>query len=175
MLTAENAALRDRLLRALADVENTKRQAERSASDARQYAVLEFAREMLGVADNLQRAIAAAESQLGRSAEDAPLIQGVLATERMLESTFERFGVRKITSIGTSFDPNIHEAIMEVDDASSAPGTVTKVFEDGYTLHNRLGRPARVAIVRRRSNSPKVRDTETLGFVPQSNPPNYHG
>ena len=121
LLTAENATLRDRLLRALAEVENTRRQAERTASDARQYAVLELAREMLGVADNLQRAIAAAENQQHRLTEDAPLIQGVRATERMLESAFERFSIRKISALAAPFDPNLHEAVMEVDDASSPP------------------------------------------------------
>ena len=174
LLTAENATLRDRLLRALAEVENTRRQAERTASDARQYAVLELAREMLGVADNLQRAIAAAEGQQHRPAEDGSLIEGVRATERMLESTFERFSIRKISALAAPFDPNLHEAVMEVDDASRPPGTVAKVFEDGYTLHGRLIRPARVAIVRRRSNSLKVRDAEAPGFTLQKDSPNYH-
>ena len=175
LLSTENAALRDRLLRALAEVENTRRQAERTASDARRYAVLELAREMLGVADNLQRAIAAAEGQQHRLAEDASLIEGVRAIERMLESTFERFSIRKISALAAQFDPNLHEAVMEVDDASSPPGTVAKVFEDGYTLHGRLIRPARVAIVRRRSNSSKVRDAEAPGFTLQKASPNYHG
>ena len=175
ILTGENAALRDRLLRALAEVENTRRQAERTASDARQYAVLEFARGMLEVSDNLKRAIAAAEGEQHQAAEDAPLIQGVRATERMLESTFERFSIRKIPALAAPFDPNLHEAVMEVDDTSSRPGTVAKALEDGYTLHGRLIRPARVAIVRRRSNSSKARDAEAPGFTLQKDSPNYHG
>lgn len=172
LLTVENSMLRDRLLRALADVENTRRQAERTGSDARQYAVLEFARGMLSVADNLQRAIAVSEGQRHRPAEDAPLIEGVRATERMLESTFERFSVRKISALAAPFDPNLHEAVTEVDDASRPPGTVVKVFEDGYTLHGRLVRPARVAVVRRRSTPSKVWDAETLGVTPQSDSSN---
>ena len=173
-LAGENAALRDRLLRALAEVENTKHQAERTGSDARQYAVLEFARGMLGVADNLQRAIAAAEGQQRWATEDAPLIEGVRATERMLESTFERFGVQKLSPLGNPFDPNLHEAVMQVDDASSPPGTVAKVLEDGYTLHDRLVRPARVAIVGRYSNSSIAREAVAPGFVQHRGSPNHH-
>lgn len=172
-LMTENAVLRDQLLRALADGENTRRQAERTASDARQYAVLEFAREILGVDDNLQRAIAAAERQQHRPNEDASLIEGVRATQRMLESVFERFGVRKISALAARFDPNLHEAVMEVDDASSPSGTVARVFEDGYTLHDRLVRPARVSIVRRRSNVSNVSDVEASGYSPQNESPNY--
>jgi molecular chaperone GrpE len=153
-LTAENATLRDQLLRALADVDNTRRHAERSATDARKYAVGEFAREMLGVSDSLHRAIAAATDPR-RNDGDASLIEGVRATEKMLTNIFERFGLRKIDALGAPFDPNFHEAMMEVDDAFARAGTVAAVLEDGYTIHDRLVRPARVTVVRRRSNSLK--------------------
>jgi molecular chaperone GrpE len=163
-LAVENAALRDQLLRALADVENTRRQAERSKADSRKYSIAEFAREMLGVSDTLQRAIGAAESQ-DRPA-DAPLLEGVRATERMLAGVFERFGLRKIAPLGEPFDPNSHEAMMEVDDASRAPGTVATVLEDGYAIHDRLLRPARVAVVRRRpgpsTESARVPDADEV-------------
>ena len=103
LLTTENAALRDRLLRALAEVENTRRQAERTASDARQFAVLELAREMLSVADNLQRAIAAAECQQYRLAEDASLIEGCVPPSGCLRalsnvSASERFLLLRLSS-----------------------------------------------------------------------------
>jgi molecular chaperone GrpE len=153
LLEAENAALRDQLLRALADVDNTRRQAERSSSDTRKYAIGEFAREMLGVSDSLQRAIAAVESR-DRSEADESLIEGVRATGRMLASVFERFGLRRIVALGEPFDPNVHEAMMEVDDAASPPGTVARVLEEGYSIHDRLVRPARVAVVRRRPGPP---------------------
>jgi molecular chaperone GrpE len=148
-LVAENAALRDRLLRALADAENTRRRAERGAEEVRKYAIADFARELLIVVDNLHRTIVAAESQGPVTPESAALIEGVRATLRVLMRTLERFGVRRIEALGVRFDPNVHEAIMEVDDPSQPPGTVTRVVEDGYTINERLLRPARVIVSRR--------------------------
>jgi molecular chaperone GrpE len=77
------------------------------------------------------------------------LIEGVRATERMLEQLLERFGIRKIEALGQAFDPNRHEAVMQVDDAERPPGTVAQVIQDGYTIHDRLLRPARVIVSRR--------------------------
>ena len=150
-LVAENASLRDRLLRALADAENTRRRAESAAAEARKYAIADFARELLAVADNLQRTIAAA-SRSPETVEDQALIEGVRATERLLEHTFSRFGIQKIDALGKPFDPTLHEAMMEVDDPSQPPGTVVRVAEDGYTIHDRLLRPARVLVVKRSPN-----------------------
>jgi molecular chaperone GrpE len=147
-LQEENASLRDRLLRALADAENTRRRADRSAEEARRYAISDLARELLTVVDNLQRAIAAAETQ-GPSAGNEPLLVGIRATERMLMRMLERFGVRRIDADGAPFDPALHEAMMEENDPSLPPGTVLRVVEDGYTINDRLLRPARVVVVRR--------------------------
>jgi molecular chaperone GrpE len=161
-LVAENAALRDRHLRVLADAENERRRSERQAQDARTYAVTQFARELLPIADNLQRAVEAAgagaeeaDRQLNRAANkfgngDA-LLEGVKATERMLAAAFERFGVRKVSAKDAAFDPALHEAVMQLDDPLAAPGTVLQVLEDGYTIHDRLLRPARVAVAKRPS------------------------
>lgn len=149
-LVAENAALRDRLLRALADAENTRRRAERGAEEVRKYAIADFARELLIVVDNLHRAIAAAEAPGVATTEGAALAEGARATLRLLLRTLESFGVRPVAALGQRFDPNLHEAIMEVDDPSQPPGTVTRVIEDGYTINDRLLRPARVAITKRR-------------------------
>jgi molecular chaperone GrpE len=147
-LIAENASLRDRLLRALADAENIRRRAERTAEEARQYAISDFARELLMVADNLERTIAAAAERT-ETVEDDALIEGVRATKRLLEQTLSHFGVRKIEALGKRFDPSLHEAVMEADDPSQPPGTVVRVLEDGYTIHDRLLRPARVVVARR--------------------------
>jgi molecular chaperone GrpE len=155
-LVAENASLRDRLLRTLADAENMRRRAERTAEEARQYAISDFAREVLTVADNLQRTIAAAERHQPKTVEDAALIEGVRATHRILQHTLQRFGIRKIDALGKRFDPTLHEAVMEVDDDSQPPGTVVRVADDGYTIHDRLLRPARVFVTRRRGQSPST-------------------
>ena len=104
----------------------------------RKYAIADFARELLAVADNLQRTIAAASRHSPETVEDQALIEGVRATERLLEHTFSRFGIQKIDALGKPFDPTLHEAMMEVDDPSQPPGTVIRVAEDGYKIHDRL-------------------------------------
>ena len=113
---AANASLRDRLLRALAEVENTRRRAERSVADAREYGISDFAAELLSVVDNLQRAVASAEDRTDQTPADAALLDGVRATQRQLLATLGRFGVKRIEALGASFDPNLHEAMAEVED-----------------------------------------------------------
>lgn len=155
-LQAENAALNERLLRALADTENTRRRAERASEEARQYAISDFARQLLEIADNLERALAAAEPQSPDSVRDAALAEGVQATQRTLLSLLERFGIRQIQALGATFDPAFHEAMMEDDDPSHAPGTVARVLQNGYTIHDRLLRPARVVVAKRSADPAKT-------------------
>lgn len=148
-LQVENASLRDRLMRALAETENVRRRGERSVEDARKFAVQGLAGALLPVADNLGRAVAAAMSGQGVGpAAHASLLEGVGATERMLTATLERFGIRRIPALGTPFDPKAHEAMREIEDATHPPGTVIDVMEDGFTLHDRLLRPARVSVAK---------------------------
>lgn len=145
-LQAENASLQDRLLRSLADAENVRRRADRAAQDARNFAVADLSRELLTVVDNLRRAVAAAEDPAVDSAGAAALVEGIRAIERSLMTTLERFGIREIKARGTLFDPSRHEAIMEVNDPSRPPGSVADVMEEGYTIHDRLLRPAKVSV-----------------------------
>ena len=149
-LQAENASLQDRLLRALADAETVRRRADRAAQDARSFAVTDLSRELLTVVDNLRRAIEAAEDQSGDTAGAASLVEGIRAIERSLMTSLDRVGVRRIEARDTPFDPSRHEAIMEVDDPGRAPGSVVDVMEEGYTIHDRLLRPARVSVTRNR-------------------------
>jgi molecular chaperone GrpE len=146
----ENASLRDRQLRALAEVENTRRRAERSVADAREYGISDFAAELLSVVDSLQRAVASAEDRTDQTPADAALLDGVRSTQRQLLATLGRFGVRRIEALGASFDPNLHEAMAEVEDDSRPPRSVVSVLEDGYMIHDRLLRAARVAVAKRR-------------------------
>ncbi len=145
-LRAANADMEDRLIRAVAEVENTRKRGERAADEARRYAVSQFAHEMLAVLDNLNRALAASDGRAMQEGENTPLLEGVRATERMLAKALEDFGVRRIDALGAKFNPALHEAVMKVEDGSHQPGIVTDVIEDGYTLHDRLLRPARVAV-----------------------------
>ena len=153
-LHEENKLLHERLLRALADAENVRRQADRTIRQARQYAIVEFARELLPVVDNLQRTLEAAQRHSLANPENAVLLEGVEATLRSLLRTLERFGVRPIKAQGKAFDPNFHEAVMQVDDPSAPPGTVMQVMEQGYTIHDRLLRPARVAVSKQHRKKP---------------------
>lgn len=145
----------DRLLRALADAENARRRAERTAAEARQYAIGDFARDLLAVADNLQRALQAADA--GGPGTERALVEGVRSTDRLLQNVIARFGVTKIDSLGAPFDPKLHEAIMVVDDERHEPGTVVEVVEEGYMLHDRLLRPARVFV-----NNPNMKPAKIL-------------
>lgn len=146
-LEAENAELKDRLLRALAEVENIRRRAERDVNDARQYAIAKFAGDILGVADNLGRALASipAKARQGDPTVNT-LVEGVELTEKSLLGAMEKHGVRKLDPVGERFDPNFHEALFEVPDASVPRGTVARVVEPGYAIGSRPLRPAKVGI-----------------------------
>jgi len=146
--TSEIASLRDRLMRALAETENTRRQGERRAQDAQQYAITNFARELLQVVDNLRRALGAARPDQETGNQNTGLIEGVAATDRVLTRILNRFGVKEVSALNEPFDPMKHEAVMETDETEQPPGNVVQVLEDGYTLHDRLLRPARVVVAK---------------------------
>lgn len=146
---AEIEKLKDQLLRALADVENTRRRAARDKEDAAKYAVTGFARSMLAVADNLRRALDTVEpdARAGDPALDA-LMSGVEMTEKELLAAFERHGITPIPAMGERFDPHVHEAMFELEDTSVPAGTVVQVLEAGYKIHDRPLRPSRVGVSR---------------------------
>ena len=139
--------LNDKMLRALAEAENVRRRAARDKSDAAKYAIANFAREVLGVADNMKRAMASVDSD-ARKKDPAleQLMVGLEMTEAEMLSTFERFGIKPIEALGEKFDHNLHEAMFEIDDASKPAGTVMQVVEAGYMLNDRLLRPAKVGV-----------------------------
>ena len=160
-LLAENASLRDRLLRALAEGENTRRRADRAIDDARKFAISEFARELLIVVDNLQRTVAASEREVPMTAENVAVVEGVKATLRILTQTLERFGVRRIEALGQNFDPNLHETVAQEVDPSQPSGTITRVVEEGYMIHDRLLRPARVFVSMQPGPAPTDEDSDS--------------
>jgi molecular chaperone GrpE len=146
-LEAENMELKDRLLRAQAETENVRRRAERDMDNVRQYANTEFARDMVQVADNLERAIASIPAKLR---EDGgvltPLIEGIKLTEREMLRSLEKHGIKKFNPIGERFDPNFHEAMFEDPNPSVPKGIVTKIVEPGYSIGSRPLRPAKVGV-----------------------------
>jgi len=149
-LRAEVAELKDRLLRALAEAENTRRRAERDRLDASQYAMTRFARDMLTIADSFGRALAACPPKLLEVADPQlrAVIEGVDATERQLLSTLERYGVRPIDTSNGKFDPNLHQAIAEIAAPGKPKGTIVDVVQAGFMIGDRLLRPAMVTVAR---------------------------
>lgn len=154
-LRAEIAELKEKHLRALAEVENTRRRAERDRLDASQYAVTRFARDMLTVSDNLQRALAHLPPDVRADASAAlkAVLDGVEATERQLAATLERHGVRPVDTKDARFDPHLHQAIAEVPADGKAPGSIVDVVQTGYVISDRLLRPAMVTVARSETRS----------------------
>jgi molecular chaperone GrpE len=147
-LNAENAALKDRVLRTLAEMENLRRRTEREAADARTYAVTAFARDMLNVVDNLTRALESLPENARSAGDDVlkSLIDGVELTARDLSAALARHGVKKQEPQGEKFDPNFHQAMFEMPDETLPSGTVTKVVQSGWTIGERVLRPAMVGV-----------------------------
>jgi molecular chaperone GrpE len=149
-LNAENAELKDKALRTLAEMENLRRRTERELSDMKVYGISNFARDMLTFADNLRRAIANVPADTLEMADPAlkSFVEGIDLTERDFLSRLVRYGVKKLEPQGQKFDPNMHEALFEVPDPSVANGTVVQVVEDGYSIGERCLRPAKVGVAK---------------------------
>ena len=147
-LEAELADYKDRLLRALAETENTRRRAQREREDAAKYAISGFAKDLLSAADNLRRALESLPQSEVRDERTRNLLAGVEATERELLSVFERHGLRRIDPRGERFDHNLHQAIFEAERNDQPPGTIVEVLQPGYVLQDRLLRPAMVGVAK---------------------------
>jgi len=147
-LATEAADLKDKLLRNMAEMENMRRRAERDREDARKYAVTAFARDILGVGDNMNRAVQSLDDAARGSADAAvkTFIEGIEMTERELLNVFERHGIARVEPKGEKFDPNFHQAMFEVENAEVASGTVLEVVAAGYTIGDRVLRPAMVGV-----------------------------
>jgi molecular chaperone GrpE len=158
-LKAEAADLRDRLLRAHAEMDNVRKRLEKEKADTAKYAITKFARDVVGIGDNVQRAIDAVPE---RTAEQDPALKsfrdGVTMIERELLSVLERHGVKRVDPKGQPFNPHFHQAVMEMPSPDVPSGTITQVFQPGYTLEDRVLRPAMVVVAKG-------------GFKPQAAPP----
>ncbi|MBU6234844.1 MAG: nucleotide exchange factor GrpE [Alphaproteobacteria bacterium] len=160
-LQAELADAKDKMLRALADAENTRKRAERMQLDTSKYAVTGFARDLLDVADNLRRALDAVPAEQRTSNEALNnLLQGVEATERVMLAAFEKHGVRKISPHAGVFDPNVHEVMFEAEVAGKRAGEIIQLVESGYMIADRLLRPARVGVAKGDSSMPSARSLD---------------
>lgn len=149
-LNAENASLKDKALRTMADMENLRRRTEKEIADARAYAVTNFARDMLTVADNLRRGLDSVPQEDRAVADGAlkSLIEGVELTERDFLKNLDKHGIRRIDPEGQRFDPNQHQAMFEVEDPNVTAGTVVQVVQSGFAIADRVLRPALVGVAK---------------------------
>src|SRR3569832_337656 len=158
VLKAEVESLRDQRLRALAEAENIRRRAEREKTEASQYAVTKFARDMLAIADNFSRALAACPPDVRAAADPQvkAVLDGVEATDRQLLATLERLGVKPVSTEDGIFVPNLQQAIAEVPGNGKPAGSSVDVVQSGYMIGDRLLRPAMVTVARRGEAPPPV-------------------
>jgi molecular chaperone GrpE len=149
-LQQEAAEARDRMLRTLAEMENLRKRTTREVADAKLYGITGFARDVLDIADNLQRALDAVPLEARANADPGlkALIEGVELTERSLLNALEKHGVKKFDPQGQKFDPNFQQAMFEVPDPSVPSGTVVQVVQAGYTIGERVLRPALVGVAK---------------------------
>ncbi|MBL4894981.1 MAG: nucleotide exchange factor GrpE [Emcibacter sp.] len=150
----EIAALKDRLLRAVAETENLRRRADREKADAANYAMTAFARDLLSVSDNLRRALDSipADTDLGENAKT--LVEGIEMTERELLNMLERHNIKKIDPMGDKFSHDLHQALFEIPDTGKEDGTIVQVMQVGYVIKDRLLRPAMVGVARGSTEAP---------------------
>ncbi|MCA1199678.1 nucleotide exchange factor GrpE [Sphingomonas sp. R647] len=148
-LEAELAEAKSATLYARAEAQNLLRRAQKEAEDARNYAATGFARDILSVADNLGRALAAIPEELREDDKMKGLIIGLEATGRELDSVFARHGISKISALGEALDPNRHQAMMEMPSADAEPGTIVQEIQSGYMIRDRLLRPALVGVAKK--------------------------
>jgi molecular chaperone GrpE len=152
-LKAELEEARNQTLYVQAEMQNLRRRTEKEVADARSYATTGFARDMLSVADNLQRALAALPSDLRTDERLKPLVTGIEMTAKELDTVFQRNGIVRVEAVGQPLDPNKHQAIMEMESADAAPGTVIHEMQTGWMIKDRLLRPAMVGVAKAPENS----------------------
>ena len=148
-LKAQLEEAKNQVLYTQAEMQNLRRRTEKEIADARTYATTGFARDMLSIADNLARALAAIPPELRDQDKMKPLVTGIEMTGKELETVFQRNGITRVEAIGQPLDPNKHQAIMEMESADQAPGTVVHEMQSGWMIKDRLLRPAMVGVAKK--------------------------
>jgi molecular chaperone GrpE len=168
-LRAEAADFKDKLLRAHAEVENIRKRSEREKEETAKYAITRFARDIVNVGDNFQRAIDAVPA--GAAEQDAALksfLDGVTMTERELLNVLERYGIKRVQPVNEPFNPHLHQAVMEIQRTDVPAGTVVQVFQAGFTIEDRVLRPAMVAVAKGGPKPAQVPEPPPNGTPPPS-------
>ena len=152
-LNEEITSLKDQRLRAIAELENFRKRAEKDQSDALKYGISNFAKEIINIRDNIERAQSSISDEAKNNEAIKSVIEGIDLIAQSVVSTFEKIGIKKIESLNEKFDHNLHQAMMEIENEELEPGTIVQELIPGYTLHDRLLRPAMVGVSKKSKKS----------------------
>ena len=162
-LNEEITSLKDQRLRAIAELENFRKRAEKDQSDALKYGISNFAKEIINIRDNIERAQISISDEAKNNEAIKSVIEGIDLIAQSVVSTFEKIGIKKIESLNEKFDHNLHQAMMEIENDELDPGTIVQELISGYTLHDRLLRPAMVGV----SKKPKKNEDNANKSEPE--------
>jgi molecular chaperone GrpE len=162
-LNEEISSLKDQRLRAIAELENFRKRAEKDQSDALKYGISNFAKEIINIRDNIERAQSSISDEAKNNEAIKSVIEGIDLIAQSVVSTFEKIGIKKIESLNEKFDHNLHQAMMEMENDELEPGTIVQELIPGYTLHDRLLRPAMVGV----SKKPKKNEDNADKSAPE--------
>ena len=157
-LNEEITGLKDQRLRAIAELENFRKRAEKDQSDALKYGISNFAKEIINIRDNIERAQSSISDEAKNNESIKSVIEGIDLIAQSVVSTFEKIGIKKIESLNEKFDHNLHQAMMEIENEELEPGTIVQELIPGYTLHDRLLRPAMVGVSKKSNKNEENAD-----------------
>ena len=160
-LNEEITGLKDQRLRAIAELENFRKRAEKDQSDALKYGISNFAKEIINIRDNIERAQGSISDEAKNNEAIKSVIEGIDLIAQSVVSTFEKIGIKKIESLNEKFDHNLHQAMMEIENEELEPGTIVQELIPGYTLHDRLLRPAMVGVSKKSKKNEDNADKST--------------
>ena len=160
-LNEEISSLKDQRLRAIAELENFRKRAEKDQSDALKYGISNFAKEIINISDNIERAQSSIPEEAKNNDTIKPVIEGIDLIAQSVVTTFEKIGIKKIESLNEKFDHNLHQAMMEIENNDLEPGTIVQELIPGYTLHDRLLRPAMVGVSKKPKKNDDIADKST--------------
>ena len=160
-LNEEITSLKDQRLRAIAELENFRKRAEKDQSDALKYGISNFAKEIINIRDNIERAQSSISDEAKNNEAIKSVIEGIDLIAQSVVTTFEKIGIKKIESLNEKFDHNLHQAMMEIEKDDLEPGTIVQELIPGYTLHDRLLRPAMVGVSKKPKKNDDIADKST--------------
>jgi len=160
-LNEKISSLKDQRLRAIAELENFRKRAEKDQSDALKYGISNFAKEIINISDNIERAQSSIPEEAKNNETIKPVIEGIDLIAQSVVTTFEKIGIKKIESLNEKFDHNLHQAMMEIENDDLEPGTIVQELIPGYTLHDRLLRPAMVGVSKKPKKNDDIADKST--------------